>query len=140
METAISISEGTSGANRMLIRQKTNGTIGMVLRVANSTEASIDSGTMNTLLYAKVAAKYKLNDVALWINGFEVGVDTSANVFGADTINQLQFNQGNNSNHFYGKTKIVSTFTEALSDSELECLTSWSSFNRMATAQNYTIE
>jgi len=35
---------------------------------------------------------------------------------------------------------MVSTFTEALSDSELECLTSWSSFNRMATAQGYTIE
>ena len=40
----------------------------------------------------------------------------------------------------YAKTKMVSTFTEALSDSELECLTSWSSFNRMATAQGYTIE
>ena len=88
-ETAISISQNTSGANRMLIRQKTNGTIGLVLRVANATEATIDSGTINTLLYAKVVVKYKVNDIALWINGFKIGVDTSANVFGANTINQV---------------------------------------------------
>jgi len=32
------------------------------------------------------------------------------------------------------------TFNEALSDSELEALTSYSSFNEMATEQLYTIE
>jgi hypothetical protein len=88
--------------------------------------------------FNKVAIKYKTNDVAFWVNGVEVSTDTTATMpSGLDT---LMFDSGAGSGLFYGKTKMVSTFTEALSDSELECLTSWSSFNRMATAQNYTIQ
>jgi len=135
-ETAISISEGTSGANRLLIRQKTNGTIGLVLRVANSTQASFDTDTVNTLLNFKLAAKYKVNDIALWINGFEVGTDTSASVFASDTINQMNFNQGNNSNHFYGKTKELGYYDTALTDEELEYLTSYRSLNELVTELN----
>ena len=86
----------------------------------------------------KVALKYKANDFALWLNGVEIATDSSGSVpSGMDT---LSFDNGGGSANFYGKVKMVSTFTEALSDSELECLTSWSSFNRMATAQGYTIQ
>ena len=38
------------------------------------------------------------------------------------------------------KTKQLSTFKTALTDSELETLTSWDSFNAMAKGQLYTIE
>jgi len=40
----------------------------------------------------------------------------------------------------YGSTKQLIAFKEELTDSELEDLTSWDSFNEMATGQLYTIE
>jgi hypothetical protein len=139
-EVALSVSEGQSGANRLLIRMKTNGEIGIVLRVANTNEAIIDSGTLNQLSNHKVAVKWKVNDIALWIDGVEVGTDNSANVFTANTLNEISFNQGNNSNFFYGNAKQIQYFDSALTDSELETLTSWDSFSDMAIGQLYTIE
>ena len=41
---------------------------------------------------------------------------------------------------FYGKNKQLITFKEALTDAELETLTSWASFSDMALSQNYIIE
>ena len=122
-EVALSVSEGQSGSNRLLIRVKTNGTIGIVLRVANTTQASIDSGVLNQLANHKVAVKWKLNDIALWIDGVEVGTESTANVFPANTLDQVSFNQGNNSNPFIGKTKDLRVYTTALTDAELTTLT-----------------
>ena len=102
---------------------KTNGTIGIVLRVANTTQASIDSGVLNQAISHKVAVKWKLNDIALWIDGVEVGTDNSANVFAANTLNEVSFTQGNNNNNFFGKTSQVQVFKTALSDFELTQLT-----------------
>ena len=122
-EIALSVSEGQSGANRLLIRMKTNGAIGIVLRVANTTEAAIDSGVLNQLANHKVAVKWKVNDIALWIDGVEVGTDNLANVFPVNTLDEVSFNQGNNSNQFFGKTKCLAVWKTALSDTELEELT-----------------
>ena len=122
-EVALCISEGQSGANRLLIRIKTNGAIGIVLRVANTTEATIDSGVLNQLSSHKVAVKWKVNDIALWIDGVEVGTDNSANVFSANTLDEVSFNQGNNSNQFYGNTRDIRVFNEALTDAQLQTLT-----------------
>jgi hypothetical protein len=122
-EVALSVSEGQSGVNRLLIRMKTNGAIGIVLRVANTTEATIDSGVLDQSANHKVAVKWKVNDIALWIDGVEVGTDNLANVFPVNTLNEVSFNQGNNSNQFFGNTKDVQVYTKALSDAELIKLT-----------------
>ena len=122
-EVALSVSEGQSGANRLLIRMKTNGEIGIVLRVSDTTEASINGGVFNQLSNHKVAVKWKVNDIALWIDGVEVGTDSSANVFSANTLNEVSFNQGNNSNQFYGNCKDLRVYNTALTDSELAALT-----------------
>ena len=94
--------------------------------------------TATLSVYNKIALKYKANDFDIYINGSKIYSDTSGSTPAG--LNTIEFNKADDSDNFYGKTKMVSTFTEALSDSELECLTSWSSFNRMATAQNYNIE
>jgi hypothetical protein len=41
---------------------------------------------------------------------------------------------------FYGNTKQLQYFDSALTDSELETLTSWVSFTDMANGQLYTIQ
>ena len=52
----------------------------------------------------------------------------------------MDYDRGDGVYNFYGKTKEVIVFREALSDTELEALTSYDSFNSMATEQLYTIE
>ena len=84
--------------------------------VANMTSTVSDANQFN-----KVAVKYKLNDYALWINGVEVATDTNANV--PIGLNELSFDNGGGSNDFYGNVKCVAVFKEALTDEELECLT-----------------
>jgi len=88
----------------------------------------------------KISIKYKLNDWALWVNGFEVDTETSSNAFTPNSLDVLDFDRGNNSNNFYGNTKQIQYFDSALNDSELETLTSWVSFTDMANGQLYTIE
>ena len=70
----------------------------------------------------KVALKYSTNDAALWVNGTEVLTDTSVTT--PTGLNQARFEYGGGSNDFYGKCKQLIYFNEALSDSELETLTS----------------
>ena len=85
----------------------------------------------------KIALKYKDNDFALWINGIEVLTDLSG--LTPIGLNRLNFNVGTGVEPFYGNTKQLQYFDTALSDTELEQLTSWTSFNEMANAQQYTI-
>jgi hypothetical protein len=62
--------------------------------------------------------------------------------FPNNTLNDLSFSL-NGLYDFFGKTKCVAVFKEALTDDELECLTSdetsFSSFTALALANNYTI-
>ena len=71
----------------------------------------------------KIAIKYKLNDWALWVNGIEVDTETSSVAFTLNSLDILDFDRGNNSSQFYGNVKCVAVFKEALTDEELECLT-----------------
>ena len=88
----------------------------------------------------RIALKYKENDFAAWINGFEVLTDTSGVTYPSGTLTELAFDGGDGNNDFYGKTKQLMTFKTALTDSELETLTSWDSFKAMAKGQLYSIE
>ena len=75
-----------------------------------------------------------------WVNGFEVDTETSSNAFTPNSLDVLDFDRGNNSNNFYGNTKQIQYFDSALNDSDLETLTSWTSFTDLANGQLYTIE
>ena len=86
----------------------------------------------------KILVKYKTNDFALWVNGFKVVTDSSGYV--PTGLNQLKFSNFSNSEPFNGNTKQVQYYNSALTDSELEQLTSWTSFTDMAQGQLYTIE
>ena len=119
--------------------QYDNSTIGAVLYDGSTNQYS-RTFTFNDLsLFAKVAFKYKASDFALWINGFEYGAQASGTTLTDGTLDDLSFDYVNG-NFFRGKTKEVIVFNEALSDTDLEELTSWTSFNEMATEQLYTIE
>ena len=71
---------------------------------------------------SKIAVKYKANDFALWVDGVKRSTDTSGSVFTANTLNSLDFNIGGGS-HFYSETKDVRVYNTALTDAELQTLT-----------------
>ena len=84
----------------------------------------------------KISLKYKLNNFSLWINGFEIATDTSGST--PSGLNQLRFDDFYGK--FYGNTKQIQYHNSALTDSELEKISSWTSFSDMAEGQLYTIE
>jgi len=71
---------------------------------------------------SKIAVKYKANDFALWVDGVKRSTDISGSVFSANTLNSLDFNIGGGS-HFYSETKDVRVYNTALTDAELQTLT-----------------
>lgn len=103
---------------------------------ANSTTIGYNNYSLG--FFNKVLMSYNSSNLKLYINGFEIN---SVSVNGLPTgLNQLNFDRADGSADFYGKTKQLMTFKTALTDSELETLTSWDSFNAMAKGQLYTIE
>ena len=76
----------------------------------------------NTEQFNKIAIKYKSGDTALWVNGVEV--DTKTNTFTISGLNELALTDGGGSNVFYGKVKDLKVYNTALTDTELQNLTS----------------
>jgi hypothetical protein len=88
---------------------------------SSSGTVTIAGGVVSISDYIKVAVKYKNGDSAIWINGIEVGISTSA--ISLVGLNQLLFRYTNGALPFFGKTKALAVWKEALSDSELQSLT-----------------
>ena len=86
----------------------------------------------------KFSIKYKSNDIGLWLNGYELAVNTQT--ISLSGLNELEGAYGSGSFPFYGSAKQIQYYDSALTDSELEQLTSWTSFTDMAEGQLYTIQ
>jgi hypothetical protein len=134
----ISISDETIG-NRVVIFKWTT-TNSIKVRVAsggtNYFDKTISVSDITTI--NKIAIKYKQNDFSLWLNGIELETDTSG--ITPIGLSKLNFNGATSPSAFYGNTKQIQYYDSALTDSELETLTSWVSFQDMAEGQLYTIE
>ena len=90
------------------------------VRKSGSYEFTIDYDSTDVTAFSKIAFKYKQNDFALWVNGIEVGVASSGDVIsGLDTLG-FSFVSGNN---FYGNVKDLRVYNTALTDAELQALT-----------------
>jgi hypothetical protein len=73
--------------------------------------------------FTKMAIKYKSGDIKVFINGSQVYSNTTSFSF-SDNLIELAFDRGNGANDFQGKVKCVAVFKEALTDAQLQCLTS----------------
>lgn len=135
----ITLGDGTFSTNRMMLLFSNV--------VANRITARFDSSGSDIVLNAdgydlttnhKVVLKYKANDIAIWVDGFEVN---SGNSFSAPTsLNRIDFYNPFNTgqDNFYGKTRELQYFDSVLTDAQLETLTSWTSLQEMITSQLYT--
>ena len=133
----ISIDDNTSN-NRILIYSTSTDDIKALIGSGGSTQVAFTATNQDPTTFNKVAIKYKENDFALWINGIKLLTDTVGSTpIGLDT---LGFRAGGGTNPLHGSAKQIQYFDTALSDTELEQLTSWDSFRDMTQAQLYTIE
>ena len=82
----------------------------------------------------KVLVKYKQNDFALWVSGFKVGTDVIGS--SPNGLKEIDFDNGAGSSNYYGKTKEIGYYDTALTDEELEYLTSYRSLNELVTELN----
>lgn len=71
--------------------------------------------------YNKIAFKWKLNDFALWVNGIEVDTSLSGATLASNTLEELKLNQA--SNEFLGEIRQIKVYNTALTDTELQTLT-----------------
>ena len=134
----IEISDGNT--NRIIIQYNSIGTIQVYVLVNGVATYTFEYTTLITQ-FNKIALKYKENDFALWVDGFEADSSNSGSVFSSNTLTQLDFLKGVDSSlNFYGNTKQIQYYNSALTDSELEKISSWTSFTDMATSQLYTIQ
>ena len=133
---ALSLSDGTS-SNRAQIWFWNDGTIFTYVVAQGSLSYSrfdsVDATNIN-----KISISYKQNQFSTFINGTKTHSDTLGN--NPTGLNNLRFSDTDGSALLLGKVKQLMTFKTALTDSELETLTSWDSFNAMAKGQLYTIE
>ena len=117
----ISISDGTTNERVQIAYQNVSNRIKAFI-IGGGTSTSLIANLTDITDFVKVALKYKSGDYALWVGGIEVQTKTSA--FTPTGLSQLNFDSGSGGNDFLGKVRNVQVFTEALTDAELQELTS----------------
>ena len=121
--TSRCISIFQNGSNFIkFIYSATSNRVDYVAFSGGNVSCNITNVISNTTINTKFALKWKVNDFALWINGTEVGTDSSGDTpLGMDKMNFTD--EGGSGNKFFGKIKQLQVFKTALSDSELATLT-----------------
>tara|TARA_R110001632_G_scaffold169802_4_gene288838 strand:+ start:3397 stop:5010 length:1614 start_codon:yes stop_codon:yes gene_type:complete len=119
----ISISNGGSGERILLYKATANKEIGVIVSNGGSQFNITYTYTGSADDFFKMAIKWKENDFAFWVNGVEVATDNSGTT--PVGLNELQLTGGGGTTDpFYGKTKDLQVYDVALTDLELEVLTS----------------
>jgi hypothetical protein len=117
----LSISDGTTAERIYIQYTNVTNTVAVVIKNGSTTQANMGYALSDETELAKVAIKYKANDFALWVNGFEVGTDASGTT--PTGLSELAFDDGGGANYFYGNVQNLMVFPSALSDTELATLT-----------------
>lgn len=133
---SIAISDGTASGDDNRVNMAyygnnlyTNVRVGNVYQFNENTQVDVFQSN-------KIALKYKTNDFSVWINGFEVLTDSIGSTFSTGTLAELAFDDGQGNSGFQGKAKAINVYQTALTDAELEYLTSYRSLAEMVTELN----
>jgi len=99
--------------------------------------APMQSQVLDVTAFHKCANSFANNNHALWVDGFKVDTDTSGGV--PQGVDRLNFDNGTGTSDFYGSTKEVGYYDAALTDLELETLTSYRTWTSMVNELNLNI-
>ena len=104
--------------------------------VSDNIDIGILQGNIIQTQYNKIALKYNASSISLYVNGFELDSNNTPNLPSGLKILDFNNGQSNQTSELYGKTKEVGYYDAALTDSELEYLTSYRSLNELVTELN----
>ena len=120
---AISISDGTSSNRLYLIYLIVSNQV----QISGVTGGSFFLGPVFTLAdetdFAKIALRYRVNDITLWVNGEKRGTDITSYLLPSVDFTRLGFDSGAGFSPFYGKAKQVQLYKTYLSDAQMAALT-----------------
>jgi len=120
-QRTIQVSDNSS-STEIQIGFNSNGNFNVFSKLSNTTSISLTSQSYNANQFYKIAIRYKSGDSSVVIDGTEVNTSTTAYT-NTDSISELNLGAYWGGITFYGKLKCLAVFKEALSDSELQCLT-----------------
>ena len=117
----ISLSDGTN-TNRMYIGYSSTFITAVVVVGGGLSYVYnfVSSGVSDTV---KIALTYKENDFTLYVNGVKKNFQLSGSIYPVNILNRLSFDSGAGASNFYGETKQLQVYKEALTDAELITLT-----------------
>ena len=115
----LSLTDGTSSNRMSIVFGATTNQIRFLV-YNGVVQADIQTFSYSQTAMNKIAFRYSQNNFSLWINGVKIGDDLIGDVF---TLNTLAFDLGNNSLNWNGNTKDVRVYNTALTDAELQALT-----------------
>ena len=119
----IGISDNTAYTNRVQMVSFANSDLFRLEFVIGGTSLSINY-TENENTFKKYAITYDINFIKLYVNGTKIGqVANTIGLPSANTFNSFDFGRNGGGNPFFGKTKAVAVWKEALTDAELTALT-----------------
>ena len=131
----VTISDG-SGGNRIAFGEEGGNRV-VITANNGSLQNYITLGVWDET-FVKIAIRYSLSNLKIYINGINVD---SRNTFNLPlNLNRLAFDSGAGGSNFYGSAKQIQYFDSALNDSDLEKITSWTSFTDLANGQTYSIK
>jgi hypothetical protein len=136
----ISISHPSYDTNNRVTLEvdEATSTIKSFMSSGGSTVGSLTVNNINQIQNNKIAVVYKANTFEIYINGFLSDSDFSVASLPVG-LSRIQFEGANGSNDFYGKTKELGYYNTALTDAELETLTSYRNWVSMVNELNLNI-
>ena len=119
---AISINDGSTDNFVQFSFRPTSNSIRYRLESGNVLQFNNEELVTDTTIFNKVALLYGNNNFSFWVNGVRKFLVTSAST--PLNLSNIDFENGANSSFFYGNIKDVRIYNTALTDQELQALTS----------------
>jgi hypothetical protein len=117
----IGLSDGTSN-NRIIIIFNTSNRIRLLATVSTASQVDINSSSQVAGIF-KIAVAYKENDYAFYINGSQVGTDTSALVPACSAIFLGNSETGLAGSNLNDRIRAAALYTTRLTNAQLAALT-----------------
>ena len=139
----ITLNEGTSSVNILSIQYRNSGELRLYNGGTSTAQMIYRDTSLDLSEKIKIAIKYGTTSSSykVYINGFSKTIESAFVATTMSGLDNLKFTDANGSGSpFYGNTKQIQYFDSALNDSDLETLTSWTSFTDMANGQLYSIK
>jgi len=108
----------------IFLRYRSDDDFQIKLRSGNTDKVNQTFTLSNNLDFNKIAFSYKENEFKIFVNGSQVGnTITTGATSAANTLNRVDFSRYDGASKFIGKTKALVVYKEALTDAQLQSLT-----------------